>query len=185
MKLILITVVILLIVLTINIRVSFAGNYNITQNEGNIKIRFWGIPLIVITAKFMGNYLNLTRNNKKAMKIKISFKDNSVQFFNDVFHSLSRKLYLQRMDLNANISLENAQIVALISGWISVVSGVSEALISTRQSDAIYTKNVHSKFSKNNIDIGLKFNAYLSLYDLIWSIFVALYKRRVRVYGKS
>ncbi len=185
MKLVLMSFAVFIITLTINLRISLKLDYCVTSNEGHILLKFFGIPVFSSKFTIAGNFITLTRKRNKVINIKISLKDNSVQFIQDVLHSLQRKIYIQRLDFEAFVALLNAMNVALVSGYLSTISGILMSLVSMRNKDTKYNHHITSAYDQSKLQLVLQTVVYLNLYDLIWSMLTAVYKRRYRLYGQS
>ncbi len=173
----------LILALTLNVGIKLNLCYNILINQGCLLLKVFNITIFKRDITLYGNYFTLTNKKNNVIKVKISLKDNSVQFVQDIIKTIKRKVYLQSCNFSSCINLNNAYATALAIGYVQTISGIVLSKLSSRNTDATILHNVNCD-SSTNFTLNLKITIYLCLYDFIWSVFGAIYKRRVRIYGK-
>ena len=186
MKIFLIVMTIIVVLLTINLPIKAFLEYDILNNNGEIKVFvFWIVPIVIMNFSIAGEYLNFSNSRNKIIKIKLDINDEKVKFFNDLGSYFKRKIYLQNLGLYALVCSENPVISSTIGATLNALIGILFSIININKPDADLNKYISTGYRQTELRVRCNISIVFSLYDLIWALYMAYKKNLERRNEKS
>ena len=185
MQTLLIIFSITIVVLSISYFITISVKYDLLNNSGKLMFYLFKIPIFWLNFTFIGEYLNFTNRKNKVIKIKIDFNDDKLIFFKDVSSNLFKKIYINKIDLNMVVGLENPVISSLLCAEINMIISCLYSYFSTKFKDINLLKNINVGYRHNCIVFDFKISLMVSIYDYLWAYLKAYKQYRRRMYEKG
>ncbi len=169
----------------IGLLIDIKADFNVSHNHGNILIKIFKIPVAKLTLRVEGNAINFTKQKKKKQKSRsLIVNTTNLQLIDEFKKNLIRRLYINNLEIDCFVVLENPAISAVISGIISNLLNILKCKVLNFQDDAKVRTNTVTGFDNNDLAIVIDLSIAISITDLIWAIIVTIFKRK-RMYGKK
>ncbi len=172
--------VIVILLFTASIQINIYLDYDIFENCGNISLTiFHIIPILRRQISIQNGYILLI-SKKRIRKVKLDINDKSVHLVRELNNHMKSKIYTTKLATDFYIGCQNPQICSLIAGYINVIEGMLFAKIKAREVDTDVSKNINISYTQDKIMFLFDYRFVATIFDYIWSLWVALYRVRRR-----
>lgn len=181
----LIAIILLSIMLTININISFDlyGNYI------KIVIKIWNIEILKIYVSIIGLYIKVN-NSKKLKTLNLLFDKNQEYLILQMKKSIFDKLYFDKINIISVIGLSNSSTSVYVTTILNLIcnSLKNNKKLNLKSCDIEYENKV--SFTSKVVYVNLQIKVLFTLFDMLFAIIMSFYKRgkyakeRKRKFGK-
>lgn len=158
--------IIILLILIAPLFFTANFKFSVWENNGNITIKFFLIPVYIAKIDIEGLGIDLIKKNKTT-RINIDKNDKFVQIINRIKSNIFKILKLLNVDLNFVVGSENYFNLAQLYGLINQLSVVLLTFLFSKNANLKFNKEILLK--ENGVfKINLKFKFVITLVSLIW-----------------
>ena len=173
-----------IVLLALDLRFKVYLTYNILKNIGHIKVKLFNITIFSRDITITVDHLNLTKRNKKVVKIKLDFTDKGIKLFKETMAYYKEKIYFISFDDDIYLSTSNPFATTLIVGILRSIGGGVVSYVTANNPHVKLNHDVYAGFVQNNVYVDINTHFMLNLFDLLWSILKVIYRRSIALYER-
>ncbi len=154
-------------------------SYDLNLNDGDFFVKLWGMNLVRGGLKRRGRkiYLIRDKNNKK---LEIEINEEKLKFLKTLFIEIKNKIKIREIRVNSETGIVNPFYTAYFSSiFSSIILGIFASLKNSQPTASFELKN-ETNFYDNIFNLKSYYKLSISIFDVIYSIFVALLTTKKR-----
>lgn len=168
---------ILLIVLPLGFKIKLS--YSFLNNLGTFSFSFFKIKLKVILFYIKDtNIIIRTKKYKKQLDIVVSKEQ--IVYVKQLINQLKEKIKIKRITFHSKIGLQDAMKSAICSALTNDIVSILTSIIKSKKPYAKIRIESSTLYNDKAFDCNLNMKVSLSIFDLLYCLFMALVKSRRR-----
>lgn len=116
-------------------------------------------------------------NGRKPKKLNLVLKKEEKYFISQIKSNIINKLYYDNVFINSEINVGDSAITAQIIGILNLCAEITDFILKSQNEDMEFYYNFYSNFRKyyNKLQIGMR--VYFTIFDMMYSVVLSLYRR--------
>lgn len=175
--------VVIVFVITLGVIIDINLKYDVTKNNGELIVKFFKIPLIIVDLKVSGNAINFKKKSKqKPFQFIINLQN--LKFIERLKENIVKRIYINKIETNSIISIENPALASLFSSGFNMLLEALKYKLVKFQNDAFINNNVITGFEENRLIFIANISLVISVMDLILALIKTVFEKGEK-YGKQ
>lgn len=176
---------IVVLIVTTRICIRVEARYDVLINKGHLKLVLFKF-LTVYNKNFevIGLFIKLISKRGKVEMIKIDLQDKKLKFIANLQYYIIHKIYLISFNSRLNIGNEDAIKTCAYYECATIINNIIFFKINNFEKDSEISMQIFPTIAENKLNIGLKVEFMVSLFDLAYGAMQALLEKGNFIYER-
>ena len=176
---------IVVLIITIRITISIQFNYDVLENNGEVKIKLFNfIKVFSANIKVSGPFIKLSSKKAGEKLVKLDLQDKNIKFINDLQKNIINKIYLIAFNSIIIFGSENSLITTSVMQIINIINAYLFVKILNFESDASISMQTFPVFAQNKTNIYFNTKFIISIFYMLYALLKTILEGKKLNYGK-
>ncbi len=183
MKNAIIIFLVVVLIITTRIYIRIEARYDVINNKGHLKlVLFKFLTIYNKDFEIIGLFIKLINKKGKIEMVKIDLQDKKLKFLADLQYYIIHKIYLLSFNSRLNIGNEDAIKTCVYYESATILNNILFFKINKFEKDSSINMQIFPTIAENKLNISLKVEFMVSIFDLIYGVMQAFLEKGNFIY---